>query len=168
MNSTVIVRLIRLSFPIIIIGILFKIRHWPYSQELMTIGLGLIVLLYPIRYYLKTTKRLIDYIKLILGICLPINYYLSVFHLPSFFLLPILSFGTFIFWLILELYDIYQNNDNKSLKVFPFEILSINIFFVSVGVLFKLWHYPNANLILILGFVLLFTYFVIDTIKLKK
>ena len=167
MNPIIVVRLIRLSFPIIIIGILFKIMHWSYSQALMTIGLGLIVLLYPIRYYFKKNKGLIDHVKLVLGICLPINYYISVFHLPSFFLLPILSFGAFIFWLILELYGMYLNNNNKSLKVFPFGILSVNIFFVLLGIFFKLWHYPNANLILILGFILLFAYFIIDTLKSK-
>ena len=168
MNPIIVVRLIRLSLSIVIIGILFKIMHWSYSQALMTIGLGLIVLLYPIRYYFKKNKRLIDHVKLVLGICLPIHYYVNVFHLPSFFLLTILSFGAFIFWLILELYEMYQNNTNKSLKVFPFGILSINIFFVLFGIFFKLWHYPNANLILILGFVLLFAYFIVDTFKLKK
>ncbi|NHN24312.1 hypothetical protein FIA58_001380 [Flavobacterium jejuense] len=132
MKSIFIVRLIRLSFPIIIIGILFKIMHWPYSRILMTIGFGLIVLLYPIRYYFKKNKRLIDHVKLVLVICLPIHYYVNVFHSPSFFLLPIISFGAFIFWLILELYDIYLNNNNKSLKVFPFGILSVIIIFILV------------------------------------
>lgn len=168
MNSIFIVRLIRLSFPIIIIGVLFKIMHWSYSQALMTIGLGMIVLLYPIRFYFKKNKRLIDYVKLAVAICLPINYYLTVFHLPSFFLLPIVSLCIFIFWLILEVVDKYSRTPTKDFKVIPFGIASTLMLLVLAGAFFKLWHYPYGNLILIIGFSFLAIYFLIDTFKIKE
>lgn len=165
MNTNFIVRLIRLSFPIIIIGVLFKIMHWSYSQALMTIGLGMIVLLYPIRYYLKKDKRLINHVKLAVAICLPLNYYLTVFHLPSFFLLPIISFCAFNFWLILEVVDKYKGNPSKEFRVFPFEIVSILIVLVLAGAFLKLWHFPYGNLILIITFSLLAIYFLMDIFK---
>ena len=165
MNANLIVRLIKLSFSILIVGVLFKIMHWPFTQVIMTIGFGMIVLLYPIRFYLKQPKRVIDYVKLVLAICLPINTYLNLFHLQSHFLLPILSFSSFILWLILELYDSYKNIESKDFKIFPFGILSVIVLFILVGAFFKLSHYPYANYILIFGFALLTVYFLIDTFK---
>lgn len=169
MNSNLIVRLLRLSIPFIILGALFKLMHWPFSGTLITIGFGMIVILYPIRFYLKPQKRLIDYVKLILLISYPINAYLRLFHLPTPYLLPIISFGAFILWIALELFDLYSNRKQiDSLKIFPFGILSVINLFLFMGAFYKLMHYPYANAILITGFVFLTTYFLIDTFKPKS
>ncbi|WP_445711059.1 GldL-related protein [Flavobacterium sp.] len=169
MNPTIIVRLIRLSFPIIIISILFKVMHWPYTQLLMTIGLGIIVLLYPVRFYLKKEKRIIDYVKLLVAIFLPLNTYLNLFHLPSHYILPIISSTSFLLYLLLELYNNYLNKESsKELTVFPFGVLSVIIAILLLGVFYRILHFENATQILITGFVLLFLYFIVDTFKLNK
>lgn len=169
MNSILIVRLLRLSFPIFIIGVLFKLMHWPGSQLLITVCVAMVLLLYPIRFYLKKEKRFIDYIKLLLLLTFPADYYLRVFHLPSNYLLTIISFSLFVIWIILELFDTYNNTDRKKeFKVFPFGILSIIIFTLIVAVFYKIIHLEEADSFLIFGFSLLAIYFLIDTFKPKS
>lgn len=169
MKPIIIVQLIRLSFPIIIISILFKIMHWPYGEIVLTTGLGIIVLLYPVRFYLKKEKRLIDYVKLLVAFFLPLNIYLKLLHLPSHYILPIISSTSFLLYLLLELYDNYLNRkSSKELTVFPFGILSSIIAILLLGVFYRISNIENATPILITGFVLLFLYFIVDTFKINK
>ena len=169
MKPIIIVQLIRLSFPILIISILFKIMHWPYNELLLTTGLGIIVLLYPVRFYLKKEKRLIDYVKLLVAFFMPLNIYLKLLHLPSHYILPIISSASFLLYLLLELYDNYLNRkSSKELTVFPFGVLSVIIAIVLLGVFYRISHFENATPILITGFVLLFLYFIVATFKLNK
>lgn len=169
MNPYLLVRLIRLSFAIIIIGILFKIMHWPYSQALLTLGVGIIVILYPVRFYFKKEKKLIDYIKLLLLIIFPLVWYLRLFHLPFPYFFSPISAILFISWIVLELYQIYKGENTKnSFSVFPFDIQTLIIGIILLGAFFNLWHYPQANYVLIVGVLFLFAYFIIDTFKQKK
>lgn len=170
MNSNFIVRLLRLTIPIFILGVLFKIMHWPYASFLILISVVLLVLLYPIRFYLKKEKRVIDYSKLFLLIAFPISYYLKVFHYPTPLFLTIISLVSFYSWILLEFIDLYNKHENKndSFKVFPFKIQSLLFIIILVGVIFRIFHFPNSTPILITGFLLLFLYFLIDTFKPKK
>lgn len=169
MNSKLIVRLLRLSIPFIILGVLFKLMHWPFASGLITIGFGMIIILYPIRFYLKNEKRLIDYVKLVFLISYIVNAYLRLFHLPNHYLLSIFSFGTFILWITLELFDLYTNRkETDTFKLFPFGILSVIILFIFMGTFYKLFHYPYGNAILLTGFIFLTIYFLIDTFKPKS
>jgi hypothetical protein len=170
MKSSIIVRLLRLSIPIFLIGVLFKLMHWPFADKFMLISVLIVVLLYPIRFYLKKEKRAIDYAKLILLISFPINYYFQVFHLPIPSFLPYVSLISFIAWILLEFYDNYTSHISKdaSFRIFPFGIPSVIILTLLIGVLYKVIGLPNARTILIFGFVALCICFIIDTFKPKK
>lgn len=171
MNSNLIVRLLRLSIAFIIIGSLFKLMHWPFASMLTTIGLGSIVLLYPIRFYLKKEKQLIDYVKLVFLVFFPINVYLKLFHLPTIILLPIITFSSFVLWISLELYYRYLGKpelkyDNS--KVYPFGILSIIILFLFMGFYYKMMNFPFTIPMLLFGFAFITVYFLIKSFKNKK
>jgi hypothetical protein len=143
--------------------------HWPFANVIMIMGLGGIVFFYPFRFFFKEEKRIIDYVKLILLISFPINAYLRLLYLPTPYLLPLISFGAFILWIALELFDLYNNRKQTgSIKIFPFGILSVIVLFLFMGAFYNLMHFPYANAILITGFVFLTTYFLIDTFKQKK
>ena len=62
-GNTVVRNLLNISISLLLIGILFKIQHYAYAGELIFTGYGAIFILYPIRFYHKQPKVLLDYLK---------------------------------------------------------------------------------------------------------
>lgn len=78
-----------------LIGVMFKIMHWPGSAILIAAGMTGIFLLYLIHFIKKNQKRLPDYGKVAFLVSFLAGRFLSVMHLPkgrevSFFALMIL------------------------------------------------------------------------------
>lgn len=53
-----------ISIPLLFIGSLFKLMHWPYGPLFLLIGFIFSGLCYSFYWYKKTTYRWIDYLKL--------------------------------------------------------------------------------------------------------
>lgn len=54
-----------LSICIMLMGMLFKINHWPWANVMMILGAGAMMIVYRIRYAKKKKKVVMDMIKLI-------------------------------------------------------------------------------------------------------
>ena len=57
-------RIFKGVFAIIIIGVLFKIMHWQYSDVIIIIGFVLAILVYFFSFLNKPIKKRLDYLKL--------------------------------------------------------------------------------------------------------
>lgn len=170
MKAALIVKILRTFISLLLVAVLFKIMHWPFAKMLMTIGLGGIVVFYPIRFLLKEEKRFIDYTKLVLVVVFSINTYLKLFHHPTPSIIFMVTILSFYLWMILEFIDLYNNHKSKNdfLRVFPFGIKSLLFIIILIGVLYKFFEFPSATPVLITGFVLLALYLLIDKFKPKK
>lgn len=162
---------LRVSLIVLIFGALFKIMHWPYANILMLIGSSLIALLYSIRFIVKKNKECLDYIKVVmilLWIITYINSALHVFNLLYVFELVLLIL--FIYWFIVEGGYYFKNRNYKKnafFKAFYFLLISVTIFALFFGILFKIQHWPYGAFlftigILLMSILLIYDYFLID------
>mgnify|MGYP003624168290 FL=1 len=162
---------LRLSIIILIFGALFKIMHWPYSNILILIGSILVGLLYTFRFIFKRNKESLDYVKLSMILLWIFSYLNSAFHainIPYIFEIALLIL--FIYWFIFEGIYYFKNRKYKKnafLKAFYFLLISMTIFALFFGILFKIQHWPYGALlfttgILLMSILLIYDYFLID------
>ena len=145
---------IRIALSILIIGSLFKIMHWPFANLVtasMVVAFSLILIFYPLRFWKKRNKLLVDYVKL-LGVCAwAIRGVFSILHLNYSDILTLLFFGA---WVVLEALNYIKPEQNSKLSVLETIanlIFAFGAVFVIIGFAFKILHWPYANLILIIG-----------------
>ncbi|KAA5534679.1 hypothetical protein F0919_08675 [Taibaiella lutea] len=62
-KNSVLGRLSYIAISIFIIGLFFKLQHWPYSGILILFGLTAITVMYTIHFIIKRKKKLLDWIK---------------------------------------------------------------------------------------------------------
>ena len=150
----------KILISILIIGILFKVQHWPFANGLLLIAYSLIGLLYPIRFFYKKRKRLIDYIKLILIMSWSLDGVFFTLHLPYRNWVEILVGASFLLWVILELINFFRQFNNlgsaKEKLVILKELRPKTIFEIAglvtfLGAIFKIQHWPYGLVLLIVG-----------------
>ena len=163
---------LRLSLIILILGALFKVIHWPYSQLLMGVGGVLIMVLYTIRFLYKKQKLRLDYVKLVLILLWIISYVFKAFHFISFpYIFDIIVLVLFIWWLAEEGFSFFINRklkNNGTLKVFYYTLIIITICCLVFGVLFKIQHWPYGNIIFTFGMLLMTLVLIVDYFVTKK
>lgn len=146
---------LRLSIAFYIIGLLFKIMHWPNGGSLLLVSTIAIILAYPFRFMHKKEKSELDYIKLGLVLFWGIHSILYNYHLPGqrFF-----QYGTivlFVAWLIMggPTNFVQAGNNEKPRKLLYLSLFLLGACMVStaIGSLFKIMHWPYADVLLILG-----------------
>lgn len=160
---------IRILISITIIASLFKLMHWPYSMHLYIIGLGGIFVLYPIRFFLKKEKTTLDYIKLIFVELFCFTRFVKIHHLLKIDIIITITNIIGLAWILFEIYNYINNIKPKYKTILPhFNYNYIFGLVIVVGVLFKLMHWPYANILLITGVILISAYFIYDSFKSKS
>ena len=162
-------RAIRILISITFIAILFRLMHWPNSMYLFLIGLGGIFILYPIRFYLKKDKVVLDYIKLVFVELFCFTRFVKIHHLLKIDTLIIVTEIIGVIWVLFEIFNFINNVKPRYEPIIP--KLNSNYFFILIiltGALFKLMHWPYANILLVIGFVVLALFFIYDTLKHKS
>lgn len=152
---------LRICISIILLGNLFKIMHWPNAYQLMTIGISGILIVYPIRFYFKQDKETMDYIKVVMIVLWCLNFLLVFNQVFSFGGLLIL-FG---WWLLIDSASYFSNNQlilsTISQKVY-YGFIAISIGSIGFGSIFKIQHWPYANILFTLGVVLASILLIVD------
>lgn len=147
---------LRIALSILIIGSLFKIMHWPYANLIMVCAFSIIFIAYPLRFWKKSNKLLVDYIKL-LGVCVwTIRGVFSILHLNYSDVLTLLTLLFFGAWVVLEALNYIKPEQEQNSKLSVVETITSLIFafgavFVIFGFAFKILHWPYANILLIIG-----------------
>lgn len=69
---------IMLSLGIILVGLLFKIMHWPFGSELTVIGAIALTISYGLRFALSPQKSMLDLLRLVFGSALLVSIILNM------------------------------------------------------------------------------------------
>ncbi|MDJ1471807.1 GldL-related protein [Xanthocytophaga flava] len=89
---------IRISIGIIIIGVLFKIMHWPGYKEILLISLSVIPVLYFIWLIRKPEKSQLDLIKVVWVVVTYLGAILTLLH--QLYGHELLQLSYFLFWIM--------------------------------------------------------------------
>lgn len=154
---------------ITIIAVLFRLMHWPNSMYLFLIGLGGIFILYPIRFYLKKDKVVLDYIKLIFVELFCFTRFIKIHHLLKIDTLEIITDIIGIIWILFEIFNFINNIKPEYKPILPkFNFNYIFALIILLGAIFKLMHWPYANILLVIGLILLALFLIYDALKQKS
>lgn len=158
---------LRIALSCFIIGPLFKFMHWPYGNDIVLITSVLIAILYTIRFALKKDKVVLDYVKLVLIVLWAFNYINTTLHLINvnyifnYILLILLGY-----WFINEGTTYFSKNrklkDIKDLKIGYYVAWSITIIPLTIGILFKIMHWPYGALLTTIGVLFLSIMILVD------
>ncbi len=79
-KRTIYYRLSCFFIAIVIIGVMFKVQHWPYGSEIILTGGVAIVVTYVVRFAKKLQKKFPDYLKLMVVVLLIFGKLLKLYH----------------------------------------------------------------------------------------
>ncbi len=157
---------LRLSIATAILGVLFKVMHWPYSWFLLICGILGIAICYTLQFIQRQPKSLLDYSKLFLLNAFLFHYIFRVFHLPYGYIFTTIAQFALVLFLVLYARHLlflkeYDNESNtaskknsiqKGLSYLLYGIAAIGII---VGALFKILHWEfsiiNGDVLLTAG-----------------
>lgn len=163
---------LRFALIILIYGALFKIMHWPYAQTLMLFGSLFILILYTIRFVLKTEKAQLDYVKLALVVVWVIGYVLQVLHILNVpYIFNAILLALFGWWFIEEGLNYFTKRklkDNGILKFFYYGFSICSLTLIIIGALFKIQHWPYGALMFTCGILLLSLMLIVDYFAIKR
>ncbi len=160
--------LIRLGIALIIVYSLFTIMHWPYLFLFPLAGFGLIGVGYLFRFYQKSEKSALDYIKLGLIEFWVLQGIFRYMEWPGYRGLAYTAIVFIVAWLIMggpKSYFESQNLDKGSfLYKWSIPVLGVLIVVLGVGALFNIMHWPLGDTLSTIGWlgtavwVLVFTF----------
>jgi len=153
-------RLTKVGIAGLIIGALFKILHWPGANLILLISFIWVSVSHFIHFVQIRPKRTIDYAMLLLVVSFMLYQAISIFHWPHRKTALFLFAGAALFFFLSYLFSSIESNQSKtSLSIAIAKTLSsISII---IGALFKILHWPGAQIMLItgmLGFALVVIY----------
>lgn len=162
---------LRISIAVLIVGVMFKIMHWPFGAWIIVFGFSLIAVLYPFRFMNKKSKVLLDYARLLFVICWAVYGIFAALHLPYKIIFDVLRSISFVFWIIMEGINYFSKVKEKksgTINIISYIIIAISAALVLVGALFKIMHWPGAGPMLVVGLSLVVIWFLLDFFKIGK
>jgi uncharacterized membrane protein len=164
-----------ISISVLIIGILFKIMHWPFSDSMLLISITAISFFYILRFFSKINLKFLDYVKLILVLSFSARFIFYVFHLPGK-LIPAVIFlcaaGLFTVTIgapfLIDPEERKAAIENKDyLRLIKNGLVLIGAISIVAGSLFKVMHWQGANVMLILGLIIMAAWAITDLLFTK-
>ena len=152
--------LIAFSMLALAASVFLRITGNDLGYEAALVSLGLVLVFYSLRFWRKEPKRMVDIARY--GVVLMwVVHALSVLHRGDFFgwaFIPLLLAA--LFWGGLEVRN--QIQGNKSLTELHF-LLFGGLAMEMAGMIFKVQHWPGANILLIMGVAIAGAGFVYNT-----
>lgn len=145
---------LRITISILIFGILFKIMHWPYANIIIVSAFSLIAVFYLIRFLYKEGKTSLDVIKLTLILSWSFNGITVILHLPNYTAIKLITPVCFLVWIFMEGLTYFNNEPQEQVSKRQFlmnGLYSVAITLTSIGILFKVMHWPTAGPLLVSG-----------------
>ena len=165
---------IRIAIIILITGLLSKaLQWWSFSDAIIFTGFGLIAGLYSYRFWKKTTKGSIAYIKLILVIFWCLNGIFTIMDFAFSEIFQIISLIAFVFWVVMEgtsYFSVEDNDINKNnFKYLLWNaIMILGAIAIVMGGLFSVLNWEYAIYILVLGVISIMAYILRDVFVQKQ
>lgn len=163
---------IRISIAVLLMGMLARIFHWPYASVIVITGFSAICLLYSIRFWKKTDKLFLDFVKLTLVIFWSLNGICRMLDLPYTLLFQIITGASFITWFVLEGTAYFMDEDrrakNSTLQIWWNVSMILGTLSIIAGSLMKVLHWEYANILLFLGIIMVALYILKDLFSVSK
>jgi len=93
---------IRAAIATLLIGLVMRILHWPYSEGIIFISFAAILVLYAMRFARKEEKKTVDLIKMVLVLFWTTNGLLTILDFTHTLFFQIGTAFTFIAWFAME------------------------------------------------------------------
>ncbi len=158
----------------LILGILFKVMHWPGANPMMSVAFLGIGIVKTIKFVYSNPKQNIDYFEFILVVSWCLGGIFIINHWPYKSFFQTITSLSFIIWLILQLSSYYNGgkgiSDNKSKRLLP-SVSGKNVVWgictvvIVLGAIFKIMHFSGSAFLLIFGMLLAAIIFLIDSIR---
>ncbi|TMM57117.1 hypothetical protein FEE95_11540 [Maribacter algarum] len=105
---------LRISLAILLSGIMGKLFEWPYTSKILLSGFATLGILYTIRFFVKSEKHFLDYIKLVLVSFWSLYGVFTVLKFPyTLFFLTMTSIA-FVLWFIMEGTAYFLDEDRRA------------------------------------------------------
>lgn len=105
---------LRISLAILLSGILAKMLQWPYASKIVLTGFATLGLLYAIRFFTKTDKKILDYIKLVLVSFWSLYGVFTVMKFPYTLFFLTMTAIAFVLWFIMEGTAYFLDEDRRA------------------------------------------------------
>lgn len=159
------------SIAVLFFGFLCKIMHWPFAGLLIISAISILIVLSAIKFWFKPDKQKVDYLKAILIFFWAVNGMIYMV-IDRSLMLPFkaLSWGSFIAWLLVLGYQFIFENDEKkfgqSKKTrYTNVIFNVGAVTIVLGAIMKIFHWPGAGIMLVVGIGLGAIWFFLDSYK---
>ena len=93
---------IRAAIASLLIGMVMRILHWPFSKGIIFISFAAILILYALRFFKKEEKKSVDLIKMALVLFWTTNGLLTILDFTHTLFFQIGTAFTFIAWFAME------------------------------------------------------------------
>ena len=165
---------LRIAIVILTVGLLSKaLQWWSFSDTIIFTGFGLIAGLYSYRFWKKTIKGSIAYIKLVLVIFWCLNGIFTIMDFAFSEIFQIISLIAFVFWVVMEgtsYFSVEDNDINKNnFKYLLWNaIMILGAIAIVMGGLFSVLNWEYAIYILVLGVISIMAYILRDVFVQKQ
>ncbi len=143
---------LRMAIAVLVLGMVFKVQHWPLAMVLVITGAAAIVLLYPFRYAAKPEKGFLDHVKLGLAITWPSSMVMQLMHWPYADVLGLLASAFGLVWITQAgIAEFWTDEQRRTPSAGSVALFTTGLVLVVVGTVFRIQHWPFATLLLIAG-----------------
>lgn len=141
---------IAISILLLIVGMNYRIQHYPYAVEMEIIGFTFLALFYAFRFILKNGRTKKDTIKLILVILWTTGNLLARFKVDNIYYIQHSILFTALVLLILEVFT-FKKNPSDRLNI----VLYIGAVLLSFEIIFRILWLPRNSILHLVGLIFL-------------
>lgn len=105
---------LRISITIILLGMLLRILNWPHAPKIILVAFAATGILYIIRFWKKSEKLFLDYVKLVLVVFWAANGVLRALDFPYTLFVQIVIALSFLTWVVMEGTAYFLDEDRKA------------------------------------------------------
>ena len=143
---------LRVALGTVVIGLVFKLQHWPMAMALLITGASAIVLLYPFRYAAKSTKAFLDHVKLGLAILWPTSVVFQQMHWPYAKVIGLVASAFGLVWITQAgIAEFWTDERRSTPSRWSLTLFALGLVLVTAGTLFRIQHWPHGTVLLLGG-----------------
>jgi len=154
------------------IGMTLRILHWEFEflngNSLLGIGMGLILVFYPIRFYLKKSKSYLDISKLLLVLFFVLNFLFTIYHLQYRNIIAFIGQLAFLNFIVAYIVHVFKREKGSSkTQILSSLLYGVAVVGVLLGATLKIFQWKSGTPILIIGLIAAIISFVLGMNKTK-
>lgn len=145
---------LKLGVALVIVGMLFRIQHWEYANQILISGILVMVLGYGYDLFRKEKRGVFDFIKMGLVVLMAIGYVANLLHRSIPPLLAEAAYYAFWGFLLLVGWEFLTRGKQGTEAKITAVVYGVSVCLILVGVVFKIQHWEGGTALIIGGTVL--------------